>query len=418
MNFPKMYYAQRKRESPKIEDVRQAIVLEIQKLKLSSKLKPGMRVAVTAGSRGITDNVLILATVVSELKRYGTEPFIIPAMGSHGGATAEGQLGILNALGITEETMACPIISQMEVVKLGDTPEGIPVYIDKIAAAADGIVVVNRIKPHTEYKGDIESGLLKMMAIGLGKHKGGYTAHSYAVQLGYQIAIPSVGRSILKTAPILFGLGVVENAYDETAIVAAVEPDLFEETDRSLLKKAKEFLPRLPFDKMDILIVDEMGKEISGTGIDTNIIGRVMFVGGPEPDLPRIIRIVVLDLTDKTCGSALGMGLADFVTRRLVNKIDYAVTYVNCFTAMTPEKGRVPATGETDKEAIEWAFQTIGAIEPQDARVVKIKNTLHLDKIYVSQSLLAELESQADWEIEKEASEMCFSNEGTLLLGT
>jgi hypothetical protein len=417
MKFPRMFLAERKRESPRIGDVRQAIVAEMQKLNLHSVVRPGMRVAVTAGSRGITDNVLILATVVSELKRYGADPFVIPAMGSHGGATAEGQLGILKALGITEETMECPIISQMEVVQLGHTPEGIPVYIDKVAASADGIVVVNRIKPHTEYKGEIESGLLKMMAIGLGKHKGGYTTHSYAVQLGYQIAIPAVGRHILKEAPILFGLGVVENAYDETAIVAAVEPGLFEETDQSLLKKAKEFLPRLPFEKIDILVVDEMGKEISGTGIDTNIIGRVMFVGGPEPEWPKIIRIVVLDLTDKTCGSALGMGLADFVTRRLVNKIDFPVTYVNCFTAMTPEKGRVPPTGETDREAIEWAFQTIGAVEPQDARVVKIKNTLHLDKIYISQSLATELKSQPDWEIEDEACEMCFSKEGTLLLG-
>lgn len=416
MNFPRMFFAERKLESPRIENVRQAIVAEMQKLNLHSRVRQGMRVAVTAGSRGITDNVLILATVVSELKRYGTEPFIIPAMGSHGGATADGQLGILNALGITEETMACPIISQMEVVQLGHTPEGIPVYIDKVAASADGIVVVNRIKPHTEYKGEIESGLLKMMAIGLGKHKGGYTAHSYAVQLGYQIAIPAVGKSILKAAPILFGLGVVENAYDETAIVAAVEPDLFEETDKTLLKKAKEFLPRLPFDKMDILIVDEMGKEISGTGIDTNIIGRVMFVGGPEPEWPKIIRIVVLDLTDKTRGSALGMGLADFVTRRLVNKIDYPVTYVNCFTAMTPEKGRVPPIGETDREAIEWAFQTIGAVEPQDARVVKIKNTLHLDKLYISQALVTELKRKSEWAISEQSHELAFNEAGELLL--
>lgn len=416
MNFPRMFFAERKLESPRIENVRQAIVAEMQKLNLHSRVRQGMRVAVTAGSRGITDNVLILATVVSELKRYGTEPFIIPAMGSHGGATADGQLGILNALGITEETMACPIISQMEVVQLGHTPEGIPVYIDKVAASADGIVVVNRIKPHTEYKGEIESGLLKMMAIGLGKHKGGYTAHSYAVQLGYQIAIPAVGKSILKAAPILFGLGVVENAYDETAIVAAVEPDLFEETDKTLLKKAKEFLPRLPFDKMDILIVDEMGKEISGTGIDTNIIGRVMFVGGPEPEWPEIIRIVVLDLTDKTRGSALGMGLADFVTRRLVNKIDYPVTYVNCFTAMTPEKGRVPPIGETDREAIEWAFQTIGAVEPQDARVVKIKNTLHLDKLYISQALVTELKRKSEWAISEQSHELAFNEAGELLL--
>ena len=416
MSFPQMFLAERKLESPRIEDVRQAIITEMQKLNLRSKVRSGMRIAITAGSRGITNNVLILETVASELKKYGASPFFIPTMGSHGGATADGQRHILQALGITEQSVGCPIISQMDVVDLGRTKEGIPVYVDKVAVSADGIVVINRVKPHTEYKGEIESGLMKMMTIGLGKHKGGYTAHSYAVQLGYQVALPSVARMILQKAPIFFGLAVVENAYDETAIVSAVEPGLFEETDKNLLKKARDFLPRLPFNNMDILIVNEMGKEISGTGIDTNIIGRVMFVGGPEPDWPKIIRIVVLDLTDKTCGSAIGVGLADFVTRRLVNKIDYPVTYVNCFTAMTPEKGRIPVTGETDREAIEWAFQTIGAVEPREARVVKIKNTLHLDRLYISRALVSELKGKPEWIVSEQPGELAFNEAGDLLL--
>ena len=337
-------------------------------------------------------------------------------MGSHGGATAEGQRHILQALGITEESVACPIFSQMDVVELGHTAEGIPVYIDKVAAAADGIVVVNRVKPHTEYKGEVESGLMKMLTIGLGKHKGGYTAHSYAVQLGYQTAITSVARMIIEKAPILFGLAVVENAYDETAIVSAVEPAMFERTDRTLLVAAKDFLPRLPFKKLDVLVVNEMGKEISGTGIDTNIIGRVMFVGGPEPEWPKITRIVVLDLTDKTCGSAIGVGLADFVTRRLVDKIDYQATYVNCFTAMTPEKGRIPVVGETDKEAIEWAFQTIGAVAPEDARVVKTVNTLHLDRLFISSALVKELQQESEWVISARSQPLSFNDAGELLL--
>jgi len=416
MSFPQMFLAERKLESPRIEDVRQAIITEMQKLNLRSKVRSGMRIAITAGSRGITNNVLILETVASELKKYGASPFFIPTMGSHGGATADGQRHILQALGITEQSVGCPIISQMDVVDLGRTKEGIPVYVDKVAVSADGIVVINRVKPHTEYKGEIESGLMKMMTIGLGKHKGGYTAHSYAVQLGYQVALPSVARMILQKAPIFFGLAVVENAYDETAIVSAVEPGLFEETDKNLLKRARDFLPRLPFNNMDILIVNEMGKEISGTGIDTNIIGRVMFVGGPEPDWPKIIRIVVLDLTDKTCGSAIGVGLADFVTRRLVNKIDYPVTYVNCFTAMTPEKGRIPVTGETDREAIEWAFQTIGAVEPREARVVKIKNTLHLDRLYISRALVSELKGKPEWIVSEQPGELAFNEAGDLLL--
>ena len=417
MNFPKMFLASRKVEVPRIEDVPGAIASEIRRLNLQRKIQPGMRIAVIAGSRGITNNVLILATVVSELKKYGAQPFLIPCMGSHGGATPEGQVGILTALGVTEEYVGCPIISQMDVVKLGHTQGGIPVYIDKVAAGTDGIVVVNRVKPHTEYTGDIESGLMKMMTIGLGKHRGALTAHKYAVQYGYQSVILSIAREILKSTSILFGLAVVENTHGETARVVAVEPDSFEEREKALLKEAKKFLATLPFHKLDILIVDEMGKEISGTGIDTNVIGRIMFIGGPEPESPRITRIVVLDLTEETCGSAVGVGLADFITRRLVNKIDYRVTYINCFTAMTPEKARLPAVAETDKEAIEWAFQTIGAVKPQQARVVKIKNTLHLDKLYISQSLLSELEAKPDWEVEQKAYEMRFDLEGNIHLG-
>ncbi len=309
-----------------------------------------------------------------------------------------------------------PRNSGYDVVQLGCTLEGIPVYIDKVAAGADGLVVVNRVKSHTEYTGDIESGLMKMMTIGLGKHKGALAAHSYAVQYGYQEVIPAIAREILKTAPIIFGLAVVENTHDEIAMVVAVESDSMEQVEKALLLEAKGFLATLPFDKLDILIVDEMGKEISGTGIDSNVVGRIMFAGGPEPESPRITRIVVLDLTEKSCGSAVGVGLADFITRRLADKIDFDVTYINCLTAMTPEKARLPVVGETDREAVEWAFQTVGAVEPRQARVVKIKNTLHLDELYVSQSLLPELKVKADWEIEEKAHEMCFSLEGDIYI--
>lgn len=234
------------------------------------------------------------------------------------------------------------------------------------------------------------------------------------MRCGYRVAIPSIANEILRSAPILFGLAIVENSYDETTRIIAVEPGLFEETERELLKEAKGFLPRLPFDKLDILIVDEMGKEISGVGMDTNVIGRVMVFGEPEPESPRITRIVVLDLTEATHGNAIGVGLADFVTRRLADKIDQRVTYINCFTAMTPEKARLPAVGETDREAIEWAFLTAGIVEPQQARVVKIKNTLHLDEIYVSESLAPELQDKPGWQVVKEPLEMQFDPSGRL----
>ena len=406
MNYSKMFLAKRIIKSSKIDDIRGTVINEMHRLNIRGKITPGMRIAITAGSRGIANNSLILATLISELKLYGAQPFIVPSMGSHGGANPEGQSGILRMLGITEDSMGCPIKSQMNVVELTRTPEGFPVYLDREPARADGIVVVNRIKPHTEYSGDIESGLMKMMTIGLGKHQGALSAHRYSVQNGYQTVITSIGREILKRAPILFGLALVENAYDETARITALPPDLFEETERGLLQEAKGFLARLPFDKLDILIIEKMGKEISGTGIDTNVIGRVIFVGSPEPLVPRITRIVVLDLTDESQGSAIGVGLADFITRRLVKKINYRVTYINCLTAMTPEKARIPATGETDQEGIEWAFQTIGAVNPQQARVVKIKDTLHLDEIYVSEPLLPELKISSDWEFETAGHEL------------
>lgn len=414
IKFPRMWLARRRIEVPRIEDIRGAIVAELGKLGLQERIHPGMRVAVTAGSRGIANNVLILSTVVSELKRVGVQPFLIPCMGSHGGATPEGQLDVLKSLGVTEESVGCPIISQMDVVELSRTPEGFAVYIDKVAAGADGIVVINRVKPHTEYTGDLESGLMKMMAIGLGKHKGALTVHACALQCGYQVAVPSIAREILRSAPILFGLAIVENTYDETMRIVAVEPALFEETERELLKEAKDFLPRLPIDKLDVLIVGEMGKEISGVGMDTNVIGRVMVFGEPEPESPRITRIVALDLTEATHGNAIGVGLADFVTRRLADKIDRRVTYINCFTAMAPEKARLPAVGETDREAIEWAFLTAGILDPQQARVIKIKNTLHLDEIYVSDSLVPELQSKPGWKVSKEPLEMRFDPSGRL----
>ena len=389
--FPDMALVEQDIETPRIADVPAAIRGEMARLGVAAKVRPGMRVAVTAGSRGITGIPMILATVVAELKRLGAEPFLVPCMGSHGGATAEGQLSVLQSLGVTEEAVGCPIRSSMETVRIGETVEGIPVLIDAIAAAADGIVVVNRIKAHTEYTGPVESGWMKMLTIGLGKHQGALMAHRNAVQLTYRTAIVSVAREIIRRAPLLFGLGVVENAYDQTALVVAAWPGDFEETEKVLLLRAKALMPRLPFDKLDILIVDEIGKEISGACLDPNVIGRRMVFGEAEPPGPTIIRIVVRDLTEKTYGSAVGVGLADFVTQRLVDQLDHRPTYINCLTAMTPEKARIPMTGATDREAVEWAFQSIGATEPPRARVVRIKNTLHPERFFASKALLPEI---------------------------
>jgi hypothetical protein len=400
--------------TPRVDDVPGAIRAEMQHLGVASKVRPGMRVAITAGSRGITGIAAILATVVSELKRLGAVPFLVPAMGSHGGATAEGQVSVLNTLGITEQIMGCPIYSSMDTVQIGQTPEGIPVLIDKIAWSADGIVVVNRIKAHTEYTGPVESGWMKMLTIGLGKHQGALMAHRNAIQLTYPVAIVAVAREIIRKAPLLFGLGVIENAYDQTAEVIAALPQDFEETEKAVLQRAKALMPRLPFPKLDILIVDEIGKELSGAGMDPNVIGRRMVFGEAEPTSPVITRIVLRDLTEKTYGSGIGLGLADFVTQRLVDKLDHRPTYINCLTAMAPEKGRIPMTAQTDREAVEWAFITAGAVEPPRARVLRIKNTLHPERLYASEALLPEIQANSNLKIVGAWQPMAFDAAGML----
>ena len=415
ITFPKMARVEQHIATPRVDDVPGAIRAEIERLGVASRVRAGMRVAVTAGSRGINGIPMILTTVVSELKRMGAEPFLVPCMGSHGGATADGQLAVLHSLGITEQAMGCPIFSSMNTVQIGLTVEGIPVLIDQIAAEADGIVVVNRIKAHTEYTGAVESGWMKMLTIGLGKHQGALMAHRNAVQLTYPVAIVSVAREIIRNAKLLFGLGVVENAYDQTAQVVAAWPQDFEETEKVVLKRAKELMPRVPFQKLDILIVDEIGKEISGAGLDPNVIGRRMVFGEAEPTSPVITRIVLRDLTDKTNGAGIGLGLADFVTQRLVDKLDHRPTYINSLTAMTPEKARIPMTGQTDREIIEWAFLTAGAVQPPRAKVVRIKNTLHPECFYASEGLLPDIRANEKLKIVGEWLPMSFDDGGMLL---
>ncbi len=415
MTFPKMALVEQHIPTPRVEDVPGAIRAEMERLGVATRVRPGMRVAITAGSRGITGIPMILATVAGELVRMGAQPFLVPCMGSHGGATADGQVSVLHSLGITEQAVGCPIHSSMETVQIGRTPEGIPVLVDAIAARADGVVVVNRIKAHTEYTGPVESGWMKMLTIGLGKHQGALIAHRNAVQLTYPVAITSVAREIIRQGNLLFGVGVVENAYDQTAEVVAAWPGDFEATEKAALKRAKELMPRLPFLQLDVLIVDEMGKEISGAGLDPNVIGRRMVFGEPEPKAPVITRIVVRDLTDKTYGSGIGVGLADFVTQRLVDKLDHRPTYINCLTAMTPEKARLPMTGRTDREAIEWAFLTAGAVESARARVVRIKNTLHPECFYASEGLRPEIETNAKLMVRGAWSPLSFDEAGNLL---
>ena len=414
MNYPHMYHIRQVFDAPKVLNAKEALSWELESIQAASLVKDGARIAITAGSRGIANMDRILRHLVQFLKENSAEPFLIPAMGSHGGGTAEGQLGILKSLKITEKSIGAPIISSMEVVEIGKSSFGFPVLVDKYAAEADGIIVVNRVKPHTEFEGPIESGLIKMMAIGMGKHKGCIQVHKQTVNYGYRDVIPEIGRVILEKLPILFGVALVENVYDETAMLRAIVPSQFLIEEKRLLIKAKELMARLPFDKIDVLIVDEMGKNISGTGLDTNVIGRIMFIGEKEPDHPKITRIAVLDLTEESHGSAVGIGLADYTTRQLVNKIDHSATAINCMAANTPEKGRIPITLKTDKEAVDAALNSIGAVDPEKARVIHIKNTLEIAKFDVSGALLEEVKGKENLRLEKELGPISFDSQENL----
>ena len=396
MNFPNMIRVRQQLVAPTLTDVRAAVRAELQKLDLAARVKAGQRIAIPAGSRGIANIVTILETVVEEMRALGLSPFIFPAMGSHGGATAEGQREVLATYGITEERLRVPIQATMEVIELACTPRGMPVLVDKIAAEADWVAAINRIKPHTEFSGDIESGLIKMMAIGFGNHRGALNTHQYAVKHGYRVAIPEIGTAILNQLPVLFGLGILENAHDQTANVVAMSPEQFVTEEKRLLQEARALMARLPVEFLHVLIVDEMGKDISGSGMDTNIIGRLMVIGEPEPTTPKILRVYVRDLSEKTYGNAIGIGLADFCSQRLAAKIDPVPTQINCVTAMTPEKARIPIALATDREAIATALTTVGPIEPWEARIIRIKNTLEMEEIQISEALMDELKGRRD----------------------
>ena len=409
-----MFHIRQVFDAPKVLDIEAALLRELESMRIGSLLKEGARIAITAGSRGVANIDLILRCLVRILKENSAKPFLVPTMGSHGGGTSEGQVEVLKSFNITEKSIGAPIISSMDVVEIGKSRFGFPVMVDRHAAEADGIIVLNRIKPHTEFEGPIESGLMKMMAIGMGKHRGCLEVHKQTVNFGYREVIPEIAGVILENLPVLFGIGIVENIYDETAIIRAVPSSRFLTEEKKLLAEAKRLMARLPFDKVDVLIIDKMGKNISGTGMDTNVIGRIMFIGEKEPEHPKITRVVVLDLTGASHGNAVGIGLADYATERLASKVDHAVTAINCITAMTPEKGRIPIVLKTDKEAVEAALNTIGAVEPDKARVIHIKNTLEIGELEVSATFMKEVEKREELKLIEKLGPLAFDSEGGL----
>jgi hypothetical protein len=378
---------------PQVPDIPGTVARSLEAAGLA--IRRGDTVAVGAGSRGIANVDVVVDATVRWLRDLGARPFVFPAMGSHGGGTAEGQLSVLEHYGITEATMGCPVRATMDVTQVGEAL-GLPVWLDRYAAEADWIGLVNRIKPHTDFKGSIESGLFKMMTIGLGKWKGAVQYHRANVSHGYETVITAVGREMLAKARIGFGVGVVENGYDETAQIEAFNARDLEAGERRLLKSAREWMARLPFSPIDVLIVEQIGKNISGSGMDTNVIGRPTNPFEPFPADPKILWIVALDITEESYGNATGLGNADFTTRRLVDKIDMKATLINCITACAPWGARIPATYETDREAVETALDCIGLTPPERARVVRIKNTLVLGELEVSEAFAAEVARRGD----------------------
>lgn len=410
LNFPKVTKIRQKFNTDKIENIEIEIYKQFEKIGVKNIIKPGMKIAVTAGSRGISNIVKIIKTVCDYLKECGANPFVVPSMGSHGGATAEGQIKVLEKLGITEESVGVPILSSMEVVELGETPKGIKVYMDKIAYYSDGIVVVNRVKPHTDFSGEIESGLMKMIAVGLGKHKGCSAMHAG----GLASTIIEAASLALKKAPIVFGLAILENSRDETYKLKAILPENFEIEEKLLLKEAKNLVPKLPINELDILIVEKIGKVYSGTGMDTKVIGRLKVFGEKEPETPRINKIVVLDLDEKSYGNALGIGLADITTRRLFDKIDLNVTYANTIPTTYLERGKIPIIMANDKEAISTALNTIGNVPVEKVKLAIIKNTLHLEELLLTKPAINSIIDKSSIEIVEEDLEISFDENNCL----
>jgi hypothetical protein len=412
MPIPRMFRVKQDLQGPAIADVPIEIQREIQTLGLRNRIRNGQTVAITAGSRGITGIDRILAAVVQECSLLGLKPFIVPAMGSHAGATAEGQQHLLEHYGVTEAAMGCEIRSSMEVVRIGDV-NGIPVFCDRNAWEADYIAVVARVKPHTDFDFEIESGLFKMMSIGLGKREGAEHYHRAGHDYGYAHVFPTVGKKVLETARILFGLAIVENGYGHTARIKAVLPGDFYETEKALLVQAKSWLGKLPFDAIDLLIVDEMGKNISGTGMDPNVIGRDCIQ--KHPDKPRVKQLFVRRLTAESDGNSLGIGMADLTTKKLVGQINRAFTNVNVITTGALGLAKVPMYFDSDKQAIEVALGMIGLTESQNAKIIHIKNTLHLIEMDLSEPLLAEVRKNSRLSILGDPSPMKFDIDGNLL---
>lgn len=414
-HYPQIFRVRQSFEAPRVENVAREVEVQLARLKLGEKVKPGQSVAVTAGSRGINHIAEIIKAAVGHLKSIGAAPFIVPAMGSHGGGTAEGQRGLLAGYNVTEEYCGCPIQASMETVIVCQAAEGFPVHFDKHAFGADHVLVVGRVKPHTNFVGDIESGLMKMMLIGLGKHEGAKIYHRAIINYSFGQIVRSVAREVLSRCRIVAGLGIVENSYDETAKILAVAPHEFEEREKELLVLAKSWMPKLPFKMVDLLLLEEIGKNISGSGMDTNVVGRKFLDHAPaEHEYPKVKRIAVRSLTEATHGNATGIGLAEFCLTRCIEQMDAKITRINCLTGGHPTAAMPPLDYATDKELLDVALPTIGLTDPPNARLLWAKNTLDVAEVECSVAYLDEARSRPDLEIIADPRPLPLDEKGNL----
>ena len=413
VTVPRMFrvrqiFPRNKIEPQEIPDIIKKLLSEE---KFSSQIKPGMKIAITAGSRGIANNALTTKCIADFIKSKGAQPFVVPAMGSHGGSTAAGQREILKGYGITGEYLQCPILSSMEVKKIGVNEEGTDVYIDKYAAESDGIVIGCRIKPHTAFRGPYESGIMKMMAIGLGKQYGAQVCH----EAGFKHMaknVPLFGKAIIRHAPVLFAVPTIENAYDETCKIVAVNADEIEEMEPALLKEAASYMARILVDSCDVLIVDEIGKNYSGDGMDPNITGT--FCSPYASGGIAAQRVAVLDLSKETHGNGIGLGFSSATTKRVFDKLDLASMYPNAITCTVLGGVRIPIIMESDKEAIQVCIKSCNEIDKTRPRVVRIPNSLHLEHIMLSEDYLEEIKGMETIEIESEPMDLPFDEDGML----
>ena len=410
--LPRFFRVRQRLPRPRVASIEETVQAELRRCGCGERIKTGAQVAITAGSRGIANIPIILRSIARFVRHHGGEPFLVPAMGSHGGGTVEGQVRVLEKLGITEKACECPIRASMETVVVTRAPQGFPIHFDRYAAEADHVIVCGRIKPHTDFSGSVESGLMKMLLIGLGKHTGARIYHRAIFDYDFDDIVRAVAQEVLARCPILCGLAILENAYDETAKIEAVLPNEILEREPQLLELAKEWMPRLPFPRSHLLLIDRIGKDISGTGFDTNVVDRkASETGGRKASH---CYIAVRSLSPATAGNATGIGLAELCRTRVLRDMDVAQTRTNVITAGHLSGARLPLDYETDREILDVALSVIGLTPPEQARVLWFQDTLHLAEVECSQAYHAEALAREDLEVASELHPLPLGPDGNL----